>query len=57
MYSNQEICIIAYKVIIKCVALLYSKILLFSMAISEYIGLIFGPTYLFNSSILIQISI
>src|SRR4051794_28776086 len=29
MYSDQEICIIAYKVIIKCAALLYSGILLF----------------------------
>jgi len=29
MYLNQEICAIAYNVIIKCVALLYSGILLF----------------------------
>ncbi len=29
MYSDQKICIIAYKVIIKCAALLYSGILLF----------------------------
>ncbi len=40
MYLNQKICIIAYKVIIKCVALLYNGILLFcllrQMAISAH---------------------